>query len=387
MGRDGSLTASARGVLAEIARRGPQTRPRLGEVLNLSKPTVSAAIAELEAQGIIEHAATTRGHTGRTAAVYALAGRSGYVLGVDAGMSRVRVLAARLDGTEIAARDRARRAVAHDRIANMSRAAAPHVQAVISSLDDDHGPLRAVVVALPHTVLRPGADRLIPPDLDTQAAFGPLLASAGVPQRAVVLVENDVNCAALAERAGGAAAGRDDFVFLQVGSRIGAGIVSAGRLLTGANGAAGEVSMLPYPWMAGTRPLPEELERHLGSEGLMARACRAWPAGSPAPRDAAQLFELARRGVPDACRLVDAHAEDVGRLAAGISVLIDPGLIVLGGGVGSNPMLLPGVRRELEAVPWPTEVVGSELGRRANVLGAVSMALDAALADLLDGAA
>jgi predicted NBD/HSP70 family sugar kinase len=387
MGRDGALTASARAVLSEIARNGPTTRPRLGGLLELSKPTVSAAVAELEGQGLVQHTATSRGRTGRTAAVYALSAGSGYVLGVDAGMTRVRVLACRLDGSEVAERDRARRPVAHDGIVSMARAAAPHVRAVIDELGDHHGPLRAVAVALPATVQRRGpGGSPVPADLDAREAFVPLLTRAGVPGRASVLVENDVNCAALAERAAGVAGDRDDFAFLQVGGRIGAGIVSAGRLLTGANGAAGEVAMLPFPWAVGARPAAEELEHHLGSGGLMARVLAAWPAGATPPTDAAGLFELAAEGVPAAVRFVDEHAEEVGRLAVAIAALVDPGLIVLGGGVGSNPMLLAGVRRELAALPWPTEVVGSGLGRRANVLGAVRLALDAALADVLDGA-
>jgi predicted NBD/HSP70 family sugar kinase len=58
-----------------------------------------------------------------------------------------------------------------------------------------------------------------------------------------------------------------------------------------------------------------------------------------------------------------------------VVAVLDPGLIVLGGGIGANPQLLPGVRAELARLSWPTEVVSSVLGNSGTVLGATRLAV------------
>ncbi|MEU3093224.1 ROK family protein, partial [Streptomyces massasporeus] len=74
-------------------------------------------------------------------------------------------------------------------------------------------------------------------------------------------------------------------------------------------------------------------------------------------------------------QVVDAHAADVGRLAAAVAAVLDPGLIVLGGGTGADPQLLPGVRAELARLSWPTEVVSSVVGDTGTVAGASRLAV------------
>src|SRR5262249_33478170 len=81
--------------------------------------------------------------------------------------------------------------------------------------------------------------------------------------------ENNVTCAALAEGIWGAAQGRSTFAYLQVGVRIGLGIINEGQLLRGGQGGAGEVACLPFPWGGAddstARPRRFGLERHLGA--------------------------------------------------------------------------------------------------------------------------
>jgi predicted NBD/HSP70 family sugar kinase len=66
---------------------------------------------------------------------------------------------------------------------------------------------------------------------------------------------------------------------------------------------------------------------------------------------------------------------DVGRLAAAVTAVLDPGLIVLGGSTGADPQLLPGVRAELARLSWPTEVVSSMVGDSGTVVGAARLAV------------
>jgi predicted NBD/HSP70 family sugar kinase len=386
-----ALTASARSVLAHVVTHGPTTRPTLAAALGLSKPTVSLAVADLERAGLLECTHTTQGPTGRIAAVYALSATSGYVLGVDLGVTRIRVRASRMDGTVLLERERTRRSTARPRLRTMAAAGATHVRTVTAAVGNAHGPLRGIGVAVPYSVLRSGAPSTgRSAELDSEQAVTNALRSAGVSPAVPIHVENNVNCAALAEQHEGSARGVETFAVLQVGVGIGLGLVVAGRLFAGANGVAGEASLVPFPWAPGEVPRHEALEEYLGSEGLMSRVRSAWPPQlGPAPADAESLFDLAARstapGAGTARRLVDEHATEVGRLATAVAALLDPGLIVLGGGVGSNPLLLEGVQRVLDGLPWRTRVVTSDLGSAATLIGANRLAGASAVSALLDG--
>lgn len=112
------------------------------------------------------------------------------------------------------------------------------------------------------------------------------------------------------------------------------------------------------------------------ARSLLRRAAGAWQDDDgPCPRTAERLFALADAGHSRARDVVGRHAADVGRLAAAATAVLDPGLIVLGGDVGSNPQLLPGVRAELARLSWPTEVASSALGDSGTVGGATELAV------------
>lgn len=382
-----TLTASARAVFSYTARHGQMTRPGVAEALSLSKPTVSAAVNDLEAAGLLVLSHSTRGATGRSASVYRLAPTSGYVLGVDAGVTRVRLAAARLDGTVFWERDHARRGASRSNLGSLTQSVITHVQAATTALGDTAGALRALAVAVPHSVVRPQEGESVPAegttgDVDV-AVMRAALRAGPVPEPIPLGIENNVNCAALAELHEGCARGRSNVVVLQVGVGIGCGIIAGGQLLTGASGVAGEAAMLPFPWSPGARPEYEGLEHHLGSEGLMARVATSWTGGDP-PRDPSELFAAARRpGGVQARSMVDDHAREVGRLAQAVVALLDPGLIVLTGGVGANEEMRAGVQAAVDTMPWGTRVVCSDLGRNATRIGATRLAVTSSLEELL----
>ncbi|MFD5544858.1 MarR family transcriptional regulator, partial [Streptomyces sp. NPDC127079] len=99
------LTESAGAVFAVLAQAGSATRPQLASLAGLSKPTVSAAVAELEGARLATHSGTASSGTGRSAAVYNLGPASGSVLAVDLGPARTRVRGCALDGTLLAEAD------------------------------------------------------------------------------------------------------------------------------------------------------------------------------------------------------------------------------------------------------------------------------------------
>ncbi|MFD4504945.1 ROK family transcriptional regulator [Streptomyces sp. NPDC058457] len=367
------LTESAGAVFAVLAQAGSATRPRLASLAGLSKPTVSAAVAELEGAGLATHSGTASSGTGRSAAVYGLGPASGSVLAVDLGPARTRVRGCALDGTLLAEADTPRpRAADAVREALAALPAGAPLRAIVVAIGDVSAPDRA------GTGMRPAT-----------AKAGPVFdaVSVALPSGVPVHLENNVNCAALAELHEGAARGRRTFGYLRIGVGIGLGIVIGGHVLRGANGAAGELARLPYPWDDDREPRQEALEAYVGSQALLRRAAEAWrESDGPRPRTADRLFALAAQGREPARAVVARHAADVGRLAAAVTAVLDPGLIVLGGSTGADPQLLAGVRAELGRLSWPTEVVSSQIGDLGTVVGAARLAVAKGVQTVTEGA-
>ena len=373
-----TLTESSRAVLRVLALHGPVTRPRLGVMLDLSKPTMSAAVTELGALGLVTAHGVEKGGIGRTAMVYGLGPAAGYVIGVDVGAAQVRAVAHSLDGRALASAELRIEPQPGATAARIGDVVLASAQQIIRAVGGKHGILRSVAVAVPRIVSehRLGSDPVNGPEVP----LGPLRARIAAP----ILLENNVNCAAIGEMSYGAAQGRGTFAYLQVGVRIGLGIISEGRLYRGAGGAAGEVGRLPFPWSSTAMPKREELEHYLGAHAFTARCAASWPVGHGAPPvSAKELFAMAEMGSRPARDCVFRHAGDIGRLVAACIGMLDPGLVVLGGGVGQNPLAIDEIRRVATDLTWPTQIAVSPLADGGTVLGAMKLAADYGLGLLL----
>jgi predicted NBD/HSP70 family sugar kinase len=178
-----------------------------------------------------------------------------------------------------------------------------------------------------------------------------------------VAFENDLNLAALAEQRD---RGVDDLVFIGVGTGVGMGIVAGGRLLRGAAGAAGELGQLPTGDQIVADPDDlGPLEAIAGGAGLAAR----WGGGS-----ARDVFAAADRGDARARALLDDQARALATAVHAVQALLDPGLIVLGGGIGCRPGVAERVRDALG--PRAPLVEVTRLGEDAGLLGALALALN-----------
>ncbi|MGV9296964.1 ROK family protein [Amycolatopsis sp. NPDC003676] len=201
------------------------------------------------------------------------------------------------------------------------------------------------------------------------------LVSAAFPA-APVAVGTDAKAAALAEWTWGTLAGADPAVFLSLGTGIAAAVLVGGRLLTGANGAAGEIGYnLRTPqdtdgFAGGAAPLEEAVGgRWLGTRAtaLLGR-----------PVTAGELFALARENT-EAKELVTSALDELSMHVANLAIAFDPARIAVGGGlVRSADVLLPALRERLAAaVPFPPELVPARFDQDAALLGAVALALRA----------
>ena len=216
--------------------------------------------------------------------------------------------------------------------------------------------------------------------IDAKAAFRQAL---GIP----VALDNDGNCAALGEGRAGAAIGVADYAVLVIGTGIGSGIVSGGRLLTGAHGGAGEIAFLPLgtdPWDERNRALGA-YETAVAGPAVRARLAAARGGGEgtalAAADGLASVAAAAAAGDAAARRLLDEEARYVALGIAAICAVTDPQLVVLSGGVGALPALLEPVRAHVATLAArPPRVVTSLLGDRAPLVGAIGLAVDLARA-------
>jgi glucokinase len=189
---------------------------------------------------------------------------------------------------------------------------------------------------------------------------------------AEVIVDNDVNMATLGEHCRGLGDGLGDFVFLAIGTGVGMGMVAGGRLLRGAHGAAGEIGTVPLVGLA-SAGLPLTLEDLTGGAGVARRYAEV------AQRDdlltAAEVHAAADAGDPAAREVVEAQIRAVALAAVAIQRVLDPALVVLGGGIGSRADFALRVREQAEALAAePVRLEPSALGDAAGVIGAAQAA-------------
>jgi predicted NBD/HSP70 family sugar kinase len=197
-----------------------------------------------------------------------------------------------------------------------------------------------------------------------------------------VWLENDVNLAALGEQWQGVARGVDDFLFLSVGTGMGAGLVLRGELHRGHNGAAGEVD---FAFVG----LADDVDPCAGAASAYAAtlaATRVGPTVLEAPFDAREIFAAARAGDGLAVDVVREVARRIALHIVPVAAVTDVSLVVLGGGLGANGDLLLGPVRTLLGgwIPYPPRVEVSSLGEAAVLTGALAFGLRQALDDVVE---
>jgi glucokinase len=191
-----------------------------------------------------------------------------------------------------------------------------------------------------------------------------------------VVTETDVKAAALAESRWGALRGADPGVFLSLGTGLAAGLVVGGRVLHGANGAAGEIgyALRGVHDEAGASEGRAPLEEYAGGRAIGERGSRLLGT----PLSAADVLARADSDL-DARMLVDETFAELAVHVANLAVLLDPARIAVGGGLmNSSELILAALRRRVrQAVPFPPEVVAAQFVRDAPLRGAIALAIDA----------
>ncbi|MFI6599563.1 ROK family protein [Nonomuraea sp. NPDC050536] len=338
----------------------PLTLSALAARTGLSRPSTKEVVDELMALGWVEEVPPTQGTMGRPARRYRFRSGSGHLVGLDIGGHNIRAALADLDGEILA---ETRQPVLPDtpleeRLAAIERAVAGCLALGGKTIADVW-----IVAAGTIGVVTPA---------------GRILYCAAIPAwtgldlaghlRAMfpceVLVENDSRLAARAEAKRGAARGARDVVFLHVGRRMGAGLIIDGKVHRGFGTAAGEIAMLPQSrWF----DAPEHLQN-----------CSIIPDGTSPEDAAAYTLAAARDGDPVALDAVGRYVDDLAVGTSAMVLLLDPQVVILGGGFSrSADVLLPPLRERLEGacIRMP-DLRASALGDECVVTGAIDFAVD-----------
>ena len=199
----------------------------------------------------------------------------------------------------------------------------------------------------------------------------------------LIVVENDTNLAAVGERHRGAARTEQTFILIDIGTNVSAGIVLEGKLHHGAQWSAGEIAYLRLPRVLRKQPALHEfgeLESVLTNSGILKswREATAKSRHAATQTDAQGVLNLAQTGDPLARKIILHRAGIVADVIVNLSLVLNPGLILLGGKIGGHPTLLSFVTRELKhcefAVP---KIAAASLGEFAVLWGAIALALEA----------
>ncbi|WP_315093486.1 ROK family transcriptional regulator [uncultured Cellulomonas sp.] len=373
-GSQSSLRDANRNLVVETVKRyGGLTQVELAEATGLSQATVSTIVRELLAAGVVDTATTTR--SGRRAQMVTLARRVGLAAGVQIGHRHLRLVLGDFSHQVIAEQTLPLPAdhrvdTSLDRVALL---VVDLVERVGASLDDVVGlgvGLPAPVDASTGMVSVSG----IMPGWDTVHIGQVLSKRLGRP----VYVDNDANLGAIAESTLGAARQYSDSVFVRASYGTGAGIVINGSVHRGVAGTAGEIGHVQVAF-------PGELCR-CGNHG-----CLDTVVGASALIDRLRvsagplaLRDVVQRAIDGDQRCADVVAEAgamIGMVVAGLGVAVNPQLVVVGGELAETGDLLlrplrEAVRRRvlLNQIA-PLEVVPASLGSRAEVIGALVLAL------------
>jgi glucokinase len=316
----------------------------------------------------------------------------GYVVGVDIGGTNLRLALADMTGRVLA---RQASSTAESKGAAAVVKDIQHgVEELVRKANIPHSALRAIAAAAPGVT-----------DVNTGVVIATsyLMGWRNVPLQSMLesslgipaTVDNDVNMAAIGESWMGSGKGVRDFVFIAIGTGIGAGVVLNGRPFHGMEWAAGEIGYMLVPGVSSEpaeRGAPGALESMIGGEGIRETWSRQWShekTSLPRELTATRIFDGAHAGDPLAQAILQQSAQMLSYAIYNISLVLNCPLFVLGGGVGTHPVFCEATQKALEK--WrsrsPLQLSRSALGADAQLMGAVRAALDTALSASSVGAA
>jgi len=376
-------------VLDEIRLGLSRSRTELVERTGLGRAIVSQRVGELIERGLVLEGDPGPSTGGRPPRQLTFRADAGHLLVADLGATSVDVALTTLDGRILGHHDEPAEIEVGPEI-GLSRVEQLFDQ-LLATAHAVPGRLWGIGIAVPGPVEFATGRPISPPIMPGWDGY-PIRERFASRFGAPVWVDNDVNVLALGEWRSGVAAGHDDVVVIKIGTGIGAGIISGGRLHRGAQGSAGDVGHI----QVSDDPTVVCRCGNIGCLEALAGGGALGQAGEAAARDgrsarlrtaldqrgrvtAEDVARAASSGDPVAVAMLQGAGRRIGSMLASVVNFFNPSLVVIGGGVANSPdQLLASIRETVyrRSLPLATRdllIQRSSLGGLAGVIGAASM--------------
>ncbi len=379
-------------ILDGLRQYGTLERAQLVDRLGFSRAKISQIVNELIDKGFIEDKGLGESSGGKRPKLLRISPTVGYLAGVDIGATSI----------DVALADFTAQIIGHVAVpANVRNGPVPVLSQVAELLmglvEANHIPADQVVsmaIGVPGPVDSSTGLLISPPLMPGWDSFPIAEFFAEKFSSAKVIVDNDANLMALGELFAGVGQGVENFIFVKIGTGIGAGIVCKGKLYRGSSGCAGDVGHICVDWN-GPRC-------HCGNVGCVAtmaggtaiaeKAVEAAKSGN-SPFLNARLEKNGRLSAEDvsaaiaegdltAMEIICESGRLIGLMLASVVNFFNPKLIVIGGGVTkSGNHLLSNIRqtvigRSLSLSTRHLRIEYSRLGDKAGVTGAIALAIE-----------
>lgn len=362
-------------VIDVLTKQGPISQTRICEITGLSRSTVSTIVSSLKQENLVLEVSRVSSKAGRKRTLLALNSKAGYVIGVDLGGTKIAGALTDLGGNVVM------KMKCNTNSQEGTDESFRNLVTLIKSLIDEsavpQSKLRGIGIGIPGVVNNDYVQWAPSLKWKDRPLAAELRDHLGLP----VFLENDVNLQALGEYWYGSGQGVANLVCLAIGTGLGAGVILNGQLYHGAHQAAGEVCNLVTDRSQLGRPYPSYgfLEQFASGTGLtrLFKAKSELSLPEEYHIDAEYVFARARSGDQYALEVIDEFSHNLALALVSISCILDPELIILGGGVsGEADLFLERVKGlcapVLQVMP---RIEVTQLGLRAGVMGAVALTL------------
>ncbi|MCA1032701.1 ROK family transcriptional regulator [Bacillus timonensis] len=363
-------------ILNKIRTSEPISRAQIAKETNLTPPTVSSIVRELIGQGLVKESNLGHSSGGRKPTMLYINTKGYFVVGVDAGPAKVECILTDLTGSVIHRSSQlVVKPITNEQYMTIIK---ENISKIMKGIVKEN--IIGIGVAM-HGVV----------DVETGTSLvAPILKLRNIPIKETlekefhlpVKVENDARTMALGESWFGGHGDVESMVAVNIGQGVGAGIVINGKLYHGAQGIAGEIGHM-------TIDLNGEL-CECGNRGCLQALVSGEAISEQARKQLGKSYEIqsgqdiyasALNGDENCIRLLEQTGTIIGVGLTNLIHLVNPSKVVLGGGVMNSaefimPSLLETIQqRVLTKEARQTEIVVTQLGSDATLLGAVSLLL------------
>lgn len=365
-------------VLHLIEQKGPLSRAELVKLTNISAPTISSIVEEFTDKGLINELEPGASSGGRKPIPLEFNSSLGYVIGIDVGGTNIEIGVADLKGdvkirTTFSSKEIGKGEKAVDGLAKLANK-------IIKDSNINKKTILSCCIVVPGiTNVKTGGVSLAPAyNWHNYPIKNLLTQKIGKP----VYVENDVNAAAFVEKTMGKGKIYSDFIFISVGTGIGAGLIINNRLHRGYNYAAGEIGyiVVDIDWIKEQKNLKVNKNfgclESLASASAIVNKAKQLNFKKNKIVSARDVIESAKNGNSKANQILD---EITDYLASGIinaSLVVSPQAVFLGGGIfEAGEIILRPIRKKVEKYsPLDIKIFASSFGQEASIKGAMSIA-------------